>query len=106
MQLQIDVDQPKVGKLHLVTNLATFLDNVYMIPVERKSIFNKLKAGRLYPFGLLHPGEWSVALYSSCYIVKLYMQHDCISTNKRKGKPMCFVIDVDTLLTWVQQEKS
>ena len=105
MQLQIDVEQPKVGKLHLVTNLATFLDNVYMIPVEKHSIFNKLKAGRLYSFGLLHPGEYDIGLYSACYIVKLYMKHDCISTNKHQGKPICFVIDVDTLCTWVQQEK-
>lgn len=103
--LSTDVIHPDLGKLHIATTLDKFMSNVYMIPVEKGSIFNKLKPGILQGFGILFPANSSAGIYSACFIVKLYMNKDNISAKKNKGKPVCFVVDVDTLCTWVQQEK-
>lgn len=103
--LSIDVIHPDLGKLHLATTLDTFMSNVYMIPVDKGSVFMKLKPGVLQSFGILFPANSSAGIYSACFIVKLYMSKDNISAKKNKGKPMCFVVDVDTLCTWVRREK-
>ena len=103
--LSTDVIHPDLGKLHIETTLDKFMSSVYMIPVEKHSVFNQLKPGVLQGFGILFPANSSAGIYSACFIVKLYMNKDNISAKKNKGKPVCFVVDVDTLCTWVQQEK-
>lgn len=105
-RISFSVWHASLGNIPIETTLDEFCDSVYLIPVEYGSVFDKLATGYLYGFGIMNPGEHKAGIYSACYIVKLYMSDSYIGTDADKGKPVCFVTDVDRLLTWVKDTRN
>jgi len=103
-RINFNVYHATIGDIPITTTLDEFCNSVYLIPVDHGSIFDRLATGYLYGFGVLCPGEHKSGIYSACYIVKLYMSNDYIGTDPDRGKPVCFVTDVDRLLTWTKEK--